>query len=441
MTLMYLRRSFYLKNHPLTHEKYVYKENYCRALAYFVRKYHKDSDTSAASMLEHYCRSLLGDMYPSFDFTPLVEKEIQTALKKVSAWRCKRFKFFTYRFVFMVDCLFLCAFTNEDTAVEILSEIKSFFSTRYHKKFDNLFSSLYHGTVLGKGMDMVAEMVSAWNSERSFFNRPQRNILVTATMSAGKSTLINAIVGKPLMRTAQEACTGHICRLYNKPFEDGENAVYTSQVTFNADSEILIASQSAGDCQIATSYHTFAEIHKQICIIDTPGVNSAINRSHEKVTKQALQDYQYDLLVYVLNANQLGTDDEHAYLKYIAENVPKEKVIFVLNKLDTFKKHEDSIEESIRGVKNDLVQLGYEAPVILPISAYFSLLIKLNLTGVQLNEDEEDELAHCIKKYGKPEYDLTHYYSSLCNTPSDDILTQMSVKCGLYGLETILFGA
>ena len=111
-----------------------------------------------------------------------------------------------------------------------------------------------------------------------------------------------------------------------------------------------------------------------------------------------------------------------------------------LNKTDTFKKTEDSIEESIQGVKDDLVQLGYESPVVFPISAYFALLIKLRLSNIQLDEDEEDELAHYIKKYSKPEYDLTRYYDASYENASDDILAQMSIRCGLYGLENILFG-
>ena len=62
-------------------------------------------------------------------------------------------------------------------------------------------------------MDNAAELVSFWIREQKFFELPIKTVLVTATMSAGKSTLINAIVGKRLMRTAQEACTGHICNI------------------------------------------------------------------------------------------------------------------------------------------------------------------------------------------------------------------------------------
>lgn len=438
--LTYLCRSYYLKQHPVLQEKLAYKENYCRALAYFVRKYYTGSDMFAFSMLEHYCRSLLGVDYVPTVFTPLDESEIRPAIGKVAALKIKRFKLFTYRFVFMTDCLFLCAFSDEDTAKKILHEMKALFNTRYHRRLEVLFSALYHGSPLEKGMDNAAELVSFWIREQKFFELPIKTVLVTATMSAGKSTLINAIVGKRLMRTAQEACTGHICRLYNKPFEDGENAIKTTQLIFDADADTLLASENIGDCQIASGFRTFLDVQNRVCIVDTPGVNSAINRSHGITAKEALRDCQYDLLVYVLNANQLGTDDEISYLKYIVANTPKEKVVFVLNKTDTFKKTEDSIEESIQGVKDDLVQLGYESPVVFPISAYFALLIKLRLSNIQLDEDEEDELAHYIKKYSKPEYDLTRYYDASYENASDDILAQMSIRCGLYGLENILFG-
>lgn len=438
--LTYLCRSFYLKKHPVLQEKRSYKENYCRTLDYFVRKHDSGNDTFAFSMMEHYCRSLAGEEYLPHSFIPLAESEIKHAMRRVAALKVKQFKMVTYRFAFVVDCLFLCAFSDEDAAKIILRDLKTFFPTRCHKKLDNLFSALYYGAALEKGMDSVAALVEFWNSEKKFFEAPMKTILVTATMSAGKSTLINALVGKRLMCTAQAACTGHICRLYNKPFEDGENSVSASQLIFDADADTLITSEKMRDCQIASGYRTFVEVQNRVCIIDTPGVNSAINRTHGITAKKAIQDCQYDLLVYVLNANQLGSDDEISHLKYIAENVPKEKVIFVLSKADIFKIHEDSIEETIQGVKADLVQLGYESPAVYPISAYFSLLIKLKQANISLDEDDKEEFALYIKKYSKPEYDLTRYYKASYDSAGDDILTQMSIKCGLYGLENILFG-
>lgn len=436
--LTHLCRSFYLKQHPILFEKRAYKEAYCQALAYFVSKYGESA--SSWPMLVYYTSVLLGEDSASAIEPPPGETEIRSRIAKVSAWKCRHWKLLTHRFTFVVDCMFLCAFSDENMAQEILLELKSFFHTRSQKKLDTLFLALYHGTPLEKSMEYMTGFLSAWSRERAFFQLPMRKVLVTATMSAGKSTLINALVGKPLLRTSQEVCTGHICHLYSKPFEDDVTGIYTSQIAFGANTDELYTIESAGNCQIASYFNTFPDTYPRICVIDTPGINSAVKREHSQITKEALQNISYDLIVLVLNANQLGTDDERDYLKYLVANVPAKPIVFVLNKLDTFKKDEDSIDESIQGVKEYLVQLGYEHPTVLPVSAYFAMLIKMKKNGIPLNEDEEDEFQYLCKKYSKPEYDLSRYYGVVQETMEDDILCQMSVKCGLYGLESVLFG-
>lgn len=139
----------------------------------------------------------------------------------------------------------------------------------------------------------------------------------------------------------------------------------------------------------------------------------------------------------MLNANKLGTDEEFRFLKYISENVPKIKVILVLNKLDDFKSNEDSITASIEGVRKDLLQLGYENPVICPLSAYFALRLKMKQNGYLLTEDEQDTFDFYLNKFSKAEYDLSSF--------SDEIaipirlleyeLSALGLKCGLCGLE------
>ena len=250
-----------------------------------------------------------------------------------------------------------------------------------------------------------------------------KTILVTGTMSAGKSTLINALIGKRLLQTAQDACTEDLYWIYND---------------FPLSEEVC---RENGDRSTIVPYQIIACAPGNICLIDTPGVDSAINQSHGVISKQALKECPYNILLYVLNGGRIATDSEMDYLKYAAANVPQEKVIFVLNKLDAFNLRQDSIEESIQEVENDLIQLGYEDPVVLPISAYLSMLIKLRLAGEKLDEDEEDELAYYIKKYSRPEYSLAHYYEVPYSNVGTNTLTQTSVKCGLYGLETILLGA
>ena len=193
--LTHLCRSFYLKQHPVISEERAYKEAYCQALAYFVSKYGESA--SSWHMLVYYASVLLRENGVSVIESPPGKAEIRLLIAKVSAWKLRHFKLITYRYVFVTDCMFLCAFSDETVAKEILMELKTFL--RSHKKLDILFSALYHGTPLEKNMDYMTGFLSDWNREQAFFQLPMRKVLVTATMSAGKSTLINALVGKPLL--------------------------------------------------------------------------------------------------------------------------------------------------------------------------------------------------------------------------------------------------
>jgi GTP-binding protein EngB required for normal cell division len=264
--------------------------------------------------------------------------------------------------------------------------------------------------------------------------------MVTANMSAGKSTLINALIGKPITKTSQEACTASLCYLYNKPFEDGRIHLCASPLNLNATYDDLSNIGSDVVSNIASYFRQLKYTQVRICLIDTPGVNSAINRNHGKLTRKAIVEESYDKLIYVLNANLLGTDDEMKHLKYVYENVPNEKVIFVLNKLDCFKVSEDSISSSIDGVKSDLQNIGFENPEICPLSAYFSFLLKMKRNDEILSEDEQDVYDLYIKKFRKPEYDLSLYYSDARKIRQSDASLEMGSISGLDGLENILYG-
>lgn len=125
-------------------------------------------------------------------------------------------------------------------------------------------------------------------------------------------------------------------------------------------------------------------------LIDTPGVNSSRDAEHKEVAGAALQNIQADVLVYLLNATQLGTDDEFRHLSFIHENY-KGKIIFVVNKLDEFRSGEDSVPEALEAVKAMLGDIGFQESLVLPISARWGYLAKRKLYENDLTEDEEDE--------------------------------------------------
>lgn len=74
------------------------------------------------------------------------------------------------------------------------------------------------------------------------------------------------------------------------------------------------------------------------------------------------------------------------------------------------------------------------------MSAYFALLIKMKENGDEMTDDEMDEYSLYTKKFKKPAYDLSKYYEDVYGEAGDSETVIMSKKCGLYGLEKILFG-
>lgn len=258
--------------------------------------------------------------------------------------------------------------------------------------------------------------------------------MISATMSAGKSTLINAIVGQSLVATSQAACTGGISFLSCKDLPPTQMDIEGS-VSYDGSKMIL-----SDNGRLTCNFESFYPKSYNITLIDTPGVNSAVHSDHGEITRKALKDEKYDLLLYVINGEKLGTEDEISHLTYISKNVTKKKVIFLVNKLDAFHA-EDSIEASLIQVKEDLVQLGWKKPEIYPISAYFSLLLKMKRSGGKLSDDDDDALEMYCKKFSREQYDLSQYHAEKeIDIDIDDELLGHSVKCGFYQLEKRIYG-
>lgn len=425
-----------LHTHPLARTKSKsLRGSYYASLCYFVAQNKHDSNYINAR-LEQYHFLLIGDGVCDYLSDRNRDSTIRSIVNNIlMPWRRK------YRFWMVCDIALILA--DEETVKESYRLLKSHLSRKQIILLDKLLEILFNNEDIPASLVFAKELIAQFRINREFSKQREKRFIVTANMSAGKSTLINAIIGKPLTRTSLEACTGNLCYLYNKPFEDSSIHLCASPLKLSVSYDDLAKTEKTTISHIASYFRTLVQPQNRVCIIDTPGVNFSQNQNHGELTRKALKEECYDKLIYILNAaGKLGTEEELSYLKYVSKNIPQEKVVFVLNKLDEFRKTEDSIEASIEGVKNDLHKLGYENPTICPLSAYFALLIKLRKNGEALSDDEQDTYSFYVKKFSKAEYDLSLYYDKKVEIKSSnsDELIVMSVKCGLYGLENILFG-
>ena len=231
-------------------------------------------------------------------------------------------------------------------------------------------------------------------------------IIVVATMSAGKSTVINALIGKELLHSANEATTATITRIHDKdglPFFSGCAYGYKAELleeSHHINAQIL-KEWNANPCiktiDLTGDITAIRNDKAELVIYDTPGPNNSQDDNHRALTMEIIEDGNYGLVLFVLNGTNLGTNDEYDLLQIVKNslsNSPNKKIVFLLNKKEKL----ENLEDTIIRLKENLINIGFEEPLIFPISAYSALLLHKKINQQELDGDEIIDLDMLIKK-------------------------------------------
>jgi hypothetical protein len=149
--------------------------------------------------------------------TPLTEENSNKAIKNVinpplKPW-CKKYKYYL-----LCDLALILLYENAiNSAFEY---IKPFLSKEQSADLQRLLSLMFNESDVPKAYEFISPQIEQYRRNRIFASKPIKRYIVTANMSAGKSTLINALIGKPVALTSQEACTSALSFIYNKPFDN-----------------------------------------------------------------------------------------------------------------------------------------------------------------------------------------------------------------------------
>mgnify|MGYP005780035771 CR=1 FL=1 len=301
-------------------------------------------------------------------------------------------------------------------------------------------------------------------------------INVIATMSSGKSTLINALLQQKLMPSKNEACTATITEILDTDEEkysavvfdtDGGRITSIDELTYEVMDQ-LNANEKVGRIEAEGNIPFLDSDSTALCLVDTPGPNNAQNQQHKNTTYSAVNSDSNNLILYVLNATQLGTNDDDNLLKYVAEQIQKggkqarDRFLFVINKMDTFDPSSEKIEDTVKRVREYLAKHGIEEPQIYPCSASVALNIRTVLRDVddveKLTRAEERALPMAaretlplIDKFN--EYPSLHLeqYSTLSPSAQQelnfrlrqaesrkDTKEQALIHCGIYSIEAAI---
>jgi small GTP-binding protein len=352
-------------------------------------------------LFDEWCISIYGDKIDNA-FVP--NKKIS---KKALSLCFVKWKIFRLKYEFFFDCLYLAEVYNENLLTTLYEYLKDKVANIYTRR---ILKRVYFYYTEGTSCNKIPEVqLQQRKTNKDFENLALKKILVVANVSAGKSTLINAIVGHNLNKTATNACTEKLCYIYNKPHEDGliiKNRK-TGQYVYDTNIERYVSDEAES---VGLFFESTQLKGKKICLIDTPGFNDARNPERRSITEKAIRGNNYDALIYVANAAYMGRDDEQLLLKTIVKNTER-PIIFVMNSLDKFKPAEDSIKDSIKHYHDDIQKLGLRKPMIVPLSARIALLKKLETQNL-LDEEEMFELEKGKIKFLKEYYDLPKYVQS-----------------------------
>lgn len=178
------------------------------------------------------------------------------------------------------------------------------------------------------------------------------DVYVVATMSAGKSTLINAMLGTDLLPAANEATTATIAQITdNDSMEKGVfvgRRISKEKNILDDRDEVTLATLQDWNGQHDTHLIQLEgdivgvseRENVRLVITDTPGPNNSQDEEHKRTTMGYIQNTKRNpLILYILNATQLGTDDDKRVLQLIVEQMSKggkqskDRFIFVVNKM------------------------------------------------------------------------------------------------------------
>ncbi|WP_026836127.1 dynamin family protein [Eubacterium xylanophilum] len=245
-------------------------------------------------------------------------------------------------------------------------------------------------------------------------------VIIVANMSSGKSTLINALLGRELMPSKNAACTSKMFSIL-----DVDNAVNDKICVVDKSGcelyeekreslgELLIKEkiESANDSDeykevfVTTDIKNILNTKKNLLIIDTPGPNNSRDEKHESVMKNILRKIHGGLIIYVIDATQSSTNDGKNLLNTLANHIknnPAMRIVFVLNKIDRIDDEKEDIWDMVVKTKEDLDKSGFNNSEIISISAYAATIFKKVLDKKELSRLEKRSFFECYDLF-KPQ--------------------------------------
>mmetsp|Transcript_27004 Transcript_27004/g.59376 ORF Transcript_27004/g.59376 Transcript_27004/m.59376 type:complete len:724 (+) Transcript_27004:188-2359(+) len=239
------------------------------------------------------------------------------------------------------------------------------------------------------------------NSSRNFLEELRLDATFSAVIAgefnAGKSTLINALLGTKLLETGALPTTDSITVVVGSTSGDlaaSDDDNKLDERENGSSSAMNMDTQSPLPSLLGVVVHSVQNLPllEDLTVIDTPGTNSAW-MDHTERTKKMLP--AADLILFVTSADRPFSDSERSLLKSI--QVYRKNIVVVINKMDILETSGGSYGQEQKDAIVDFVtdkasELLGARPVVIPLSSRDALSAKLmekkQKTSESIPEDE-----------------------------------------------------
>lgn len=421
----FLAQTFTITNHPVKKLKDIFKLQYVRGIGEFLCYITKD-DCVTKTVFEIWCTSIIGKVpKDAWSYTSDFD-----SIKDGLIIHRDRLTFFTMRQSFLFDCFYLLEKSKKNLRLNAYTFLADKVCGFFTKGSLNYVHEFFKGN---NGGDKLPEVLRRHRcTSQNFVNKKVKRVLIVAAMSAGKSTLVNALVGHKINQVRATACTSRVHYIYNKPVAEGAVASFEDNRLLYTEDYSLLVSESIHS--IGVNF-TSSLAKSRICLLDTPGVNYNGDKSHGELTRKIIKENNYDILILVLNAQQLAIDDEKDLIDFIGKH-SRRKVVGVLNQCDAFKASQDSISIAVNTSRTMMMESGIKTELVIPISAQAAYLSRqANELGKRMDEDDAFDYELISNKMQKPFYNLPSY---LPGVPKDVNVSSIIERSGVPYLEYII---
>lgn len=210
------------------------------------------------------------------------------------------------------------------------------------------------------------------------------HLVVVGEFNHGKTTMVNALVGRDILPTGVTPTTAVIHHILHAP-EPYARVIREDESRETVPFDTLkewVATENA-ERQARQHKVSYLEIglpskllEDQIVLVDTPGVNDL---SHQRADITYNYIPRSDAVLFLLDAGQLLKESERVFLfeKLLAKS--RDKIVFVVTKADIW-----SPEERVQGMEYVTRELGklVKSPVIFPVQAEQYLMGQKEGSGV-----------------------------------------------------------